>query len=366
MHIRAAILTEAKQPFRVETLELAAPRAGEVRVRMQAAGVCRSDWHLASGATRHPMPVVPGHEGAGVVEAVGAGVEGVQAGDRVVLSWAPACGACFYCRKARPALCETYTEPVWAGTLLDGTPRLSREGAPVYHYCALACFAERAVVPQESCIRLGEDVPPEVAALLGCAVTTGVGAVLNTAEVEAGASVVVFGAGGVGLSVVMGARLAGADPILAVDTVAAKGDLALDVGATHFVPAGPSALATIRRKTAGRGADYVFDTTGIPAVQEQCLAAARPGGMVVLAGLAPMGSATNLPGAVLTRQEKTVAGCYYGSAVPARDFPRYARFYREGRLPLDRLVTKTYPLDAIDEAFAALQNGALGRGVIVF
>jgi NDMA-dependent alcohol dehydrogenase len=366
MKTRAAVLYETNRPFEVEVLDLEPPHAGEVLVKVAAAGVCRSDWHLVTGATRHPLPVVPGHEGAGVVEAVGAGVTRVAPGDPVVLNWAPNCGRCFYCLHDRPSLCATYTEPVWAGTMMDGTPRLSKDGRPVYHYCALACFAEYAVVPQESCVPLRVEVPLPVGALIGCAVTTGVGAVLNTARVRAGSSVAVFGVGGVGLSAVMGAHLAGAVPLLAIDTVAARADVAQALGATHFLTAGADTVAAIRDRTDGRGADYVFDATGLPAVQEQCLEAARPGGTVVLAGLAPMGSATNLPGAILTRQEKTVTGTYYGSAHPARDFPRYADLYLQGKLDLDRLISRTYTLDQINDAYVDLVAGKLTRGVVVF
>lgn len=366
MKTRAAVLYKTNQPFEIEVLDLEPPRAGEVLVKVAAAGICRSDWHLVTGATQHPLPVVPGHEGAGVVEAVGAGVTRVAPGDHVVLNWAPSCGSCFYCLNGRPSLCATYVTPVWAGTMMDGTPRLSKNGQPIYHYCALACFADYAVVPQESCVPLREEVPFPVGALIGCAVTTGVGAALNTAQVRAGRSVAVFGVGGVGLCTVMGAQLAGAAPLLAIDTVAARADVATTLGATHFVTAGPEALKTIRDLTGGRGADYVFDTTGLPAVQEQCLEAVRPGGVVILAGLAPMGSATNLPGAVITRQEKTVTGTYYGSAHPARDFPRYADLYLQGKLDLDRLITKTYALDQINDAYADLLAGKLARGVMVF
>lgn len=366
MKTRAAVLYETNRPFEVEVLDLEPPRGGEVLVKVAAAGVCRSDWHLATGATQHPLPVVPGHEGAGVVEAVGAGVTRIRPGDRVILNWAPNCSTCFYCLNGSPSLCATYTEPIWAGTMMDGTPRLSKDGQPVYHYCALACFSEYAVVPQESCVPLREGVPFPVGALIGCAVTTGVGAVFNTAKAAPGSSVAVFGVGGVGLSVVMGARLAGAVPLLAIDTMAARAGIAKDLGATHFLTAGSDAPVAVRRLTEGRGADYVFDATGLPAVQEQCLDAVRPGGMVVLAGLAPMGTNTNLPGAIITRREKTVTGTYYGSAHPARDFPRYADLYLQGQLDLDRLITKTYTLDQINEAYADLIAGKLARGVVVF
>jgi NDMA-dependent alcohol dehydrogenase len=366
MKIRAAVLYQPQTPFTVETLDLEPPRAGEVWVRVAAAGVCHSDWHLATGATRHPLPVVPGHEGAGVVEAVGVGVTRVKPGDHVALNWAPSCGACFYCLNDRPSLCEAYVGPLWAGTMMDGTTRLAKDGQPVYHFSGLACFADHIVVPQESCVSLPKDVPLSVAALIGCAVTTGVGAVLNTARVRPGSSVAVFGAGGVGLSIIMGARLAGAGVIVAVDRVAGKLDMAREFGATDVLLSGPEAADAIRRLTGGRGADYVFEAIGLPAVQEQCLDAARRGGTVVLAGISPMGSSTNLPGAIITRQEKTVTGTYYGSANPARDFPLFADLYLKGKLDLGRLVSKTYPLDQINQAYADMLNGAVARGVIGF
>ncbi len=366
MKIKAAVFRETGVPFSVETLDLAEPRAGEVLVRVAAAGVCHSDWHLMTGATRHTTPVVPGHEGAGVVVAVGPNVSLVTLGDHVALNWAPSCGACFYCLHDRPSLCDTYVGPIWAGTMMDGATRLSQDGRPVYHFSALACFADHAVVPESCCVPLPHDVPLTVAALIGCAVTTGVGAVLNTARVRPGSSVAVYGAGGVGLSVIMGAKLAGAARIIAIDAHEAKGDMALAFGASDFLMAGPDTVEAIRRMTEGRGADYVFEAIGLPTVQEECLMAARPGGVIVLAGVAPMGSATNLPGAIITRQEKTVTGTYYGSANPARDFPLYAGLYRRGLLDLDRLISRTYPLEQINEAYADMLGGQIARGLIVF
>ena len=366
MKTRAALFVKPGEPFRIETLDLEAPRAGEVLVEMGAAGVCHSDWHLMTGATRHPVPVVPGHEGAGTVAGVGAGVTRVRPGDRVALNWAPSCGECFYCKHGRPSLCRTYVEPIWAGTMLDGTTRFSLDGRPVYHFSALACFAERIVVPEVCCVPMPHEIPMDVAALIGCAVTTGVGAVLNTAQVAAGSSVAVIGVGGVGLSVLLGARLAGAERIIAVDRHEGKGDLALAFGATDFVVNGPEATAEIRRLTDGRGADYVFEAVGLPALQEQALAAARPGGTAVLVGISPMGSATNLPGAILTREEKTVMGSYYGTADPSREFPRLAALYLEGRLDLDRLVTQRYRLDQINLAYADMLAGETARGVVEF
>jgi len=351
--------------MRIETLDLAPAQTGEVLVRVAAAGVCHSDWHVASGATTHPLPVVLGHEGAGIVAAVGPGVTNIQVGDPVALNWAPNCGRCFYCLHGSPSLCDAYLAPIWAGTMMDGTPRFSLHGRPVYHFSALGCFSEWIVVPAACCIVLPAAVPLPVAALIGCAVTTGVGAIINTAQMRPGSSVAVFGAGGVGLSAVLGARLAGAGRIIVVDQVEAKRDLALAFGATDFVMAGSDAIDAIRALTHGRGADYTVEAVGVPAVQEACLEAARPGGMIVLAGLAPMGSSTNLPGAAITRQEKTVKGSYYGSANPARDFPFLAELYLQGRLDLDLLITRTYRLDEINEAYAQMLAGEVARGVIL-
>ncbi|MHC5038971.1 MAG: Zn-dependent alcohol dehydrogenase [Planctomycetota bacterium] len=366
MKIRAAVLHEPDTPFQITELDLDPPRAREVRVRTAAAGVCHSDWSLRTGATQHPLPVVVGHEGSGIVEAVGEGVERVKPGDHVILNWAPNCGACFYCLNNRPSLCGTYTEPIWAGGLMDGTPRFSRGGKPVFHYSALGCFAEATVVPEESCIPLSKEVPLTVGALIGCAVTTGVGAVLNTARVRPGSSLAVFGLGGVGLSILLGARLAGAGQVFGIDRVPEKLAMAKSFGATEGLPSGADVAEAIRARTEGRGADYAFDATGIPQIQEQCLEVVRPGGTVVLAGLSPMGSQTTFPGAILTRQEKTVMGSYYGTANPSRDFPLYAELYRAGKLDLESLISKIYSLDQVNEAFEDMLAGRQARGLVAF
>lgn len=366
MKIQAALLTAPNTPFVIESLTLDEPRQGEVLVRIAACGVCHSDYHLLTGTTRHPMPVVCGHEGAGVVESVGPGVTRVRPGDHVVLSWTPDCGQCFYCLRGQPNLCETYTEPIWAGTMLDGTTRLHHGGDAIYAYCGLATFADHVVVPQQSCIPIRPDVPLKAASLVGCAVATGVGAAMYTAGVRPGESVVVFGCGGVGLNILQGAALCGAQTIIAVDVNAAKMDLARVFGATHTLLSGDDTLAHIRDLTGGRGADHSFEAVGIPALQELALAAARPGGMVVLAGLSPMGTSTNLPGAVLTRTEKTVKGSYYGSVNPARDFPLLLDLYMAGKLKLDELVSHEYVLADINAAFDTMLAGHVARGIIVF
>jgi S-(hydroxymethyl)glutathione dehydrogenase / alcohol dehydrogenase len=366
MQIRAAVLTGAHQPFSIETLELAAPEHGEVLVKLAACGVCHSDYHLVSGATQHPMPVVAGHEGAGVVIEVGAGVSGLRVGDHVTLNWAPDCGECFYCLHDKPNLCDTFTEPIWAGTMLDGSTRLSWGGQPVYHYCGLASFAEYCVVPQESCVRIRKDVPLEVAALVGCAVATGVGAVIYTAQVKPGDSVVVLGCGGVGLNVVQGAALSGAYPIIAVDTNPAKMILAQQFGATHALLSGANTLQDIRALTGGRGVDHAIEAVGLTHLQEMGFAAIRPGGTLTLAGLSPMGTGTNFPGAIITRQEKVIKGSYYGTVNARRDFPLLLDWYAAGKLKLDELVSQRYRLDEINAAYDRMLSGEVARGVIVF
>jgi NDMA-dependent alcohol dehydrogenase len=366
MKIKAAVFHEVGVPFQIEELDLAEPRQGEVLVKVAAASVCHSDWHLMTGATKHPLPVVPGHEGAGVVQDVGQGVTALKPGDHVALNWAPNCGHCFYCLRDRPSLCSTYVGPLWAGTMMDGTTRFSKEGEPVYHFSALGCFADYVVVPHECCVAIDKVVPLEIAALVGCAVTTGVGAVLNTAVVQPGSSVVVFGAGGVGLNIIMGAKLAGASRIIAIDTNEAKGDLAKSFGATNVIMNRPDTNDFIRNLTEGRGADYVFEAVGLTSLQEQCLDAVRPGGLVIYVGMSPMGSSTNLPGAIIARQEKTVTGSYYGSANTARDFPKYIDLYRQGLLDLERLISKRYRLEQINEAYADMLQGETARGIIVF
>jgi len=366
MQTQAAILTEPNKPFQIETVEIDDPKAGEVLIKVTASGVCHSDWHVATGTTRHPMPVITGHEGAGIVQSVGEGVTRVAVGDHVTLSWTPDCGECFYCQNNQPNLCETYTEPIWAGVQLDGTSRVTWQGEPVYIYCGLGTFSEYIVVPQQSCVPIRKDVPLEIASLVGCAVATGVGAAMYTADVRAGQSVVVYGAGGVGLNIIQGAKLCGADPIIAVDTNATKMDIAREFGATHTLMSDDKTIAEIQKLTGGRGADHVFESVGLTQLQEIALDAVRPGGMLTLVGLSPMGSGTNLPGAVITRTEKTIRGSYYGTVNPRRDFPMFVDLYKSGKLKLDELVTRRYNLDQINEAYQQMLTGEVARGIIVF
>jgi S-(hydroxymethyl)glutathione dehydrogenase / alcohol dehydrogenase len=363
--VRAAVLREVDQPFVVEEVELAAPGPGEVEVRISAAGVCHSDWNVVTGATTNPLPAVLGHEGAGVVVSVGAGVETVAEGDHVVLSWLPACGRCYYCAQGRHVLCDVAMEDMFRGTLPGGALRLSRNGGPLYHYSYLSAFAESCIVPAGCCVRIRNDAPFQVAALVGCAVMTGYGAVVNRAKVEPGSVVAIFGAGGVGLSAVMGARLAGAGAVVAVDPVEFKRKTALGLGATHALdPTSDDVLASLRELTDGRGADVALDTAGVPGIVAQAYAAVRRGGTVVAVGLPAEGLTADLPASDIPREEKIVTGSFYGSCDPQTDMPRVLDLYMEGQLPLDRLVTRTYPLEEINEAFSAMNSGEVARAVI--
>ncbi|HBY99137.1 MAG: Zn-dependent alcohol dehydrogenase [Ardenticatenaceae bacterium] len=365
--MRAAVFYEPNTPFIIEDIELDPPGPGEALVKIAVSGVCHSDYHLVTGSTQHPLPVVAGHEGAGVVEAVGPGVTRVRPGDHVVLSWVPTCGECFYCQHGLPAQCEATIAPLWAGTLLDGTTRLSKNGQTIYHFSGLGTFAEYAVVPQLSCVPIRRDVPLTVAALVGCAVTTGIGAALNTAQIRPGSSVVVFGCGGVGLNIIQGAALAGATTIIAVDVVPAKMDLARQFGATHMVNSREvDAQRAIEELTAGRGADYALEASGVPAVQRLAYDAIRRGGTVTYVGIGPHDAVVPLPAGRLPREDKTLKGSYYGGANPQRDMPMILDLYAAGRLKLDELISRRYPLAAINEAFAAMLSGEVARGVIIF
>jgi len=361
---RAAVLDEIGQELVVQDLELASPGSGEVRVRIEASGVCHSDWNAVSGSSPTPLPAVLGHEGAGVVEEVGADVTAVSVGDHVVLSWLPTCGRCRRCQEGRLSLCEVATRDMGIGALPGGGIRLSRDGQPIHHYSYLSTFARDAVVSAASCIVLAAGADLEVAALVGCAVMTGIGAVINRAKVTPGSSVAVFGAGGVGLSAVMGARLAGAETIIAVEPVASKRELALDLGATVAIDGSDPDLLEALLEHSGGGLDYAFEAAGLTKLTELAFAATRPGGMIVAVGVPPLDAKVELPGPQLVRSEKVVTGTFYGSSRPGLDIPMIMRLYAEGRLPLDRLVTRRYPLKDVNKAFSDMNSGKVARGVL--
>jgi Zn-dependent alcohol dehydrogenase len=349
----------------VEEVELAPPGPGEVLVRLHASGVCHSDYNAVDGTAATRCPAVLGHEGAGVVEAVGAGA-GLAPGTRVMLSWMPACGRCPECLRDLPHLCTRAWAAMAHGGLLDGTPRLSRNGAPVYHYSFLSTFAERTVVPAACCIPFADDVPFAVAALAGCAVATGTGAVWRTAGVRPGELVAVFGCGGVGMSAVMGAAAAGARAIVAVDVAEEKLAAALELGATAAVQweDGAERTADAVRAATGGGVDYAVEATGRPEAARAAFLSTRPRGAAVLIGIPRADAEVTLPALDIPRLERRVLGSIYGSSRPGRDFPALLDLYRAGRLPLDRLVSRRLPLEAVDEAFAEMRRGAALRVVL--
>ena len=366
MKMKAALLTETNTPFQIETVDLQPPQAGEVLVKMAASGVCHSDWHVVEGLSYFPLPIICGHEGAGVVEAVGDGVTGVQPGDHAALNFRANCGSCFYCQHGKPNLCEVYTPILRSGLQKDGTSRISFNGEPIHIMTGLGCFAEYVVIPEGACVPVRRDVPLEVAALVGCAVSTGVGAAMYTADVRPGESVAVYGAGGVGLNIIMGAALCGAHPIIAVDTNSIKMEIAREFGATHAMYSDDTTVQQIQQLTDGRGADHVFESVGLQVLQETAFDATRPGGTLTLVGLTPVGSGTNLPGAIITRTEKVIRGSFYGSVLPQRDFPIFLDLYSNGKLMLDELVTRRYGLDEINEAYQDMLTGEVARGIITF
>jgi Zn-dependent alcohol dehydrogenase len=334
-------------------------------VRLHAAGVCHSDLNAIDGTAETRCPAVLGHEGAGVVEAVGTGV-GLAPGTHVVLSWLPSCGRCEECLRELPHLCRTTWDAMAPGGLLDGTSRLSRDGTPVYHYCFLSTFAERAVVPARCCIPIPDDVPFEIAALVGCAITTGTGSVWRTAGVRPGDRVAVLGCGGVGLSAVLGAVAVGAHPIVAVDVAEEKLEAALRLGATDAVAwtGGPEETAERVREASGGGVDYAIEATGRTEAARAAFLATRTRGAAVLIGIPAADAELSLPALTIPRMERRVLGSVYGSGRPERDFPALLELHRRGRLPLDRLVGARLPLDAVGDAFARLGDGAPGRVVL--
>lgn len=374
MKIQAAVLDRmgceppyaVSRPLSIDTLELAPPGPGEVLVRIRAAGLCHSDLSTINGDRPRPTPMALGHEAAAVVEQCGPGVGDLAAGDHVVLVFVPSCGHCLPCAEGRPALCEPAAAANGAGTLLSGARRLARGGSPVHHHLGCSAFADHAVVSRRSLVKIVAELPFDEAALFGCAVLTGVGAVVNTARVTAGASVAVIGLGGVGLAALLGARAAGAARIVALDLAADKLELALSLGATEAIPAGePDAAERVRALTGG-GVDYAFEFAGAVQAMELAWRVTRRGGTTVTAGLPPPNQCLPLPLVQLVGEERTVKGSYIGTCVPVRDVPRYIALYRSGRLPVDRLMSGTLRLDQINEGFDRLREGRAVRQIVVF
>ncbi|WP_267396685.1 MULTISPECIES: zinc-dependent alcohol dehydrogenase family protein [unclassified Sphingomonas] len=375
MKIKAAVLRTMSaalpyadsRPLVIEELELAPPGRGEVLVRIMAAGLCHSDLSVVNGDRPRPLPMALGHEAAGIVEALGEGVDDLGIGDHVVMVFMPSCGHCAPCSGGRPALCEPGGAANARGELLSGSLRLTdAQGMPVHHHLGCSAFADHAVVSRRSLVKVDPDLPLAEAALFGCAVLTGVGAVVNTAQVQAGQSVVVVGLGGVGLSSVLGAVAAGAAQVVAVDLSTHKLDHARRMGATATVDASSPDLVDQVRALTGGGADVVLEMAGSVRALDSAVKMTRRGGTTVTAGLPPPGAALAVNVVGLVAEERTLKGSYIGTCVPVRDVPRYVALYRAGRLPVDRLLTGQLALEDINLGFDRLHAGEAVRQIITF
>jgi S-(hydroxymethyl)glutathione dehydrogenase / alcohol dehydrogenase len=367
--IQAAVLIAGGQPISLETLRLDDPGPGELLVRMTAAGVCHSDLHVRDGHWDRPGPIVMGHEGAGIIEAVGPGIDPGHVGRPVALSWYAPCLRCRNCQLGRQWICTG--SPAMGHAMADGSTRTSRaDGTRVRTYLSIGTMSTAQVVPAAAAIPMPDGVPHEVAALIGCGVSTGVGAVLKTAAVPAGATVAVIGLGGVGLSCVMGAVIAGASRIIAVDVNRDKIDLAGSLGATHWVHAKPgdsdSVVEAIRSAAGNGGPDFVFEAIGLPATIGQAIAALPPGGTACLVGLTRFGETAAFEAFPFVDGGRRIIGSNYGSAVAAVDFPTYAGMYLQGRLPVERLIDRVIGLDELEDAFDRLRAGRAARQMIAF
>jgi alcohol dehydrogenase len=374
MKTRAAVLSAmglprpyaSSRPLEIVELELDPPGPGEVLVRMRAAGLCHSDLSVIDGNRPRPLPMALGHEGAGVVEALGPDVTDLAVGDHVVTSFVPSCGHCQPCASGRPALCEPALASNSAGTLLSGSRRLHRGDAVVQHHLGVSAFADHATVARVSLVRVDPSLPFDEAAVFGCAVITGVGAVVNTAELPAGRSVAIVGLGGVGLAALLGARARAATTLVAVDLSPAKLALAKDLGATHAFSAADADCARQIREATGGGVEFAFEMAGSVKAMDLAYQITRRGGMTVTAGLSPPGALFSIPHVNLVAEERTIKGSYLGSCVPQRDVPRYIEWYRAGRLPVDRLLSEHVPLEDINAAFDRLASGETVRQVVTF
>lgn len=355
------------RPLAIETVRLQPPGPGEILVRVRAAGLCHSDLSVIDGSRPRPMPMLLGHEATGEVIELGDGVRSLSIGDHVVFSFVPMCGHCGPCACGRPVLCEPGAAANARGSLLGGATRLrDADDASLHHHLGVSGFAEYAVVSERSAVRIDADLPPRIAALFGCAVLTGVGAVVNTAGVLPGQSVAVFGLGGVGLSSILGAAASSAWPLVAIDIVPEKLALARELGASHCIDAREGDVVARVREATGSGVDFAIETAGSERVLADAYAATKRGGTTITVGLPAPDRMLSLPAVSLVAEERTLKGSYMGSAIPARDIPRYVALYRAGRLPVDRLLTHVLALDEINEGFDRLARGEAIRQVLLF
>ena len=374
MKIKAAVLNSMgiappyaeTKPLSIQEIELDPPGRGELLVRVVAAGLCHSDLSVINGDRPRPLPMALGHEAAGVVEELGEDVTDLAVGDHVVLVFMPSCGHCVPCAEGRPALCEPGAAANGAGTLLSGARRLHCDGVTVNHHVGCSAFADHAVVSRRSVVKITPDLPLVEAALFGCAVLTGVGAVVNTAKVQAGSSVAVIGLGGVGLASLLGAIAAGARRVVAVDLSDDKLGLARQLGATDTVNARAENAADQVRDLTGGGVDFAVEMAGSARALDLAYRITRRGGTTVTAGLPPPTATLPLPIVNLVAEERTVKGSYIGTCVPSRDIPRFIELYQRGRLPVDRLMSGRLKLDQINEGFDRLHDGTAVRQVVEF
>ncbi len=364
---KAAVFRESGKPLDVVEVDLASPKAGEVKIRLAASGVCHSDLSVVNGTLLQGGPAVLGHEGAGVVEELGEGVTDLKVGDHVVISWVPQCGECYTCKYGQPNLCENAVASMFSGGLLDGTSRFSENGVSLGQMASSGTFTEATVIPAISAIKIDDDVPFTSAALIGCGVLTGWGAAVNTADIRKGDSVVVVGCGGVGLNTIQGAKYAGATQIIAVDMAPKKLEMAKQFGATDVINAGDGdPVAKVLELTGGRGADVAFEVIGLLPTIQQAYNMARRGGEVVIVGVPAMDVDIPVNAFGLIFSEKTVKGSWYGSCDVKRDIPLLVELYKSGRLLLDELVSREIKLDEVNDAFDAMGSGEVARSVIKY
>jgi alcohol dehydrogenase len=374
MKIKAAVLHELgverpyakSKPVKIEELELDPPQEGEVLVKVHAAGICHSDLSIVEGVRPRPLPMALGHEGSGVIEAVGPGVDDLKPGDHVVFVFMPSCGSCGPCLEGRPAICDNGLKANVAGEMLGGGRRLKLDGAYINHQVGVSCFAEYVVASRKSVVKIDPKLPLDQAALFSCAVITGVGNVVNAAKVRAGSTVAVIGLGGTGLAALLGARAVGAAHVVGLDPLPHKLEIGTRLGADHVFDASAKDVVEQVKQATGGGVDYAFECVGKVEAMELAYAVTRRGGTTVSSGLSHPDHKMQIQHINMVVEERTMIGAYLGSCVPGRDIPHYIDLFQQGRLPVDALISRTIRLDEINEAFDALADGSVVRQIIAF
>ena len=367
MKTKAAVLFEANTKLEICKVDLEKPQAGEVCVEIKAAGVCHTDYSVMKGQLNAPLPAILGHEGAGVVVEVGDGVSDVQVGDHVIPLWRLSCGECEYCLRRRPALCAVGSKIRSSGRMSDGRSRFSLHGKEIFHFAGVSAFSNFSVLPEGAVLKIPKDLPFDLAALIGCSVITGVGSVMNAAEMRPGSSVAVFGAGGIGVNVIQGATLAGAKEIIAIDQYDSRLDQARTFGATRVINSkNEDPVAAIRQFTNERGVDFAFEAVGLPITIQQAYESLSKAGKAIVIGIPSNTAKISISAVPLVFEERTITGSLYGSASPRLDIPKMINLYKDGKLNLEKLLTNQYPLEEINEAYDAMMSGESLRSVITF